>query len=111
MFKRLLTILAFLLWSHSLAVAKDVAGVVIFSGKSKYVVNTELGMTVCEWYGGYDLEEGDVVVGQLHQFGLQTVVLVKNRTATSTKTKLWVDNFWLDKDRAIEWLQRKGAAD
>lgn len=92
----------------SCASAKDEVGAVVLSKSSKYVVKTTLGFTVCEWFGGNDLNEGDVVVGNLHQFGFTTLALVRGTSVTTTTTRVWVDNFWLDKDRVIDWLVDKG---
>jgi hypothetical protein len=41
-------------------------GIVVYkkSGCDYYIVNTQLGYALLEWYGGNDPDEGDIIVGE-----------------------------------------------
>ncbi len=68
------------------------------SGCSYFIVETYLGYAILEWYGGNDPNKGDIVVGDFESYGMKDIY---NSTADS-ELQVWVDNFWLSKDRAIE---------
>ncbi|MBA3018690.1 MAG: hypothetical protein KJ550_09655 [Proteobacteria bacterium] len=81
-------------------VANAAKGVVVLykSGCSYYIVETNLGYAILEWYGGNDPSEGDVLVGDYETYGMKDIY---NLTADA-ETKVWVEDFWLSKSRAIE---------
>lgn len=52
-------------------------GVVVLykAGCSYYIVETNLGFAILEWYGGSDPSEGDVLVGDYESYGMKTIDL------------------------------------
>ncbi|QIK80891.1 hypothetical protein G7069_04310 [Lysobacter sp. HDW10] len=97
LFEKLLFATALLL-APTLAFAAK--GVVVYyeSGCSYFIVETNLGYALLEWYGGHDPSKGEIIAGDFESFGFKNVY---NLTA-DRETKVWVDNFWLSKSRAIE---------
>lgn len=86
------------------AQAKMVNGVVVYVDSKLIVVATKAGCTVGELYGGYySLRENDLVVGELESYGFKDVYC----PATGKEARIWIDNFWLSTDRAVEWLRGK----
>ena len=81
-------------------VAKAAKGIVVLykSGCSYYIVQTNMGYAILEWYGGNDPSEGDVLVGDFETYGMKDIY---NLTADD-ETTVWVEDFWLSKSRAIE---------
>lgn len=75
-------------------------GVVAYykSGCDYFIVETTKGYAILEWYGGYDPNEGDVITGDFEIYGIKKIY---NITADQ-ETNVWVEDFWLSKDRAIE---------
>lgn len=75
-------------------------GVVVYnrSGCSYYIVETNLGYALLEWYGGNDPNEGDVMDGDYESYGMKTIY---NVTADS-EARVWVEDYWLSKNRVIE---------
>lgn len=68
------------------------------SGCDYYIVETPAGYSLLEWYGGNDPSVGDVLVGSFESYGMKEI---HNLTADS-ETSVWVEDFWLSKDRVIE---------
>lgn len=79
--------------------AEAAKGVVVYykSGCDYYIVETPMGYSLLEWYGGNDPNEGDVLTGQFETYGMKEIY---NITADS-ETNVWVEDFWLSKNRAI----------
>ena len=50
-------------------------GVVVYyrQGCDYYIVETNMGYTLLEWYGGNDPNEGDILVGDYETYGMKTV--------------------------------------
>lgn len=47
------------------------------------------------------MNRGDMLAGELESFGVQDVYdMSRDRGIT-----LWIDNFWLTEDQAIDWMQ------
>ena len=63
-----------------------------------YIVETNMGYVLLEWYGGNDPSEGDTLVGDYESYGMKDIY---NLTADS-ETKVWVEDFWLSKDSVLE---------
>ncbi len=86
-------------------IAHAAKGVVVLykSGCSYYIVETNMGYAILEWYGGNDPSKGDVLAGDYETYGMKDVY---NITA-DTETKVWVEDFWLSKTRAIEKYYEK----
>lgn len=80
--------------------AQAAKGAVVYrkSGCDYYIVETSSGYALLEWYGGNDPSVGDVLTGMFETYGMKDIY---NITADS-ETKIWVEDFWLSKDRAIE---------
>ena len=93
-----------LLFAAALVMAPAMAfaakGVVVYykSGCSYFIVETAMGYSILEWYGGHDPSKGEVIAGDFETYGFKDVY---NLTADQ-ETKVWVEDFWLSKDRAIE---------
>ncbi len=82
------------------SIASAAKGVVVYYkfGCSSYIVETQMGYALLEWYGGNDPSEGDVLVGDYESYGMKDIY---NITADS-ETKAWVDDYMLSKDSVIE---------
>lgn len=75
-------------------------GVVVYN-KSKcdyYIVETALGFSLLEWYGGNDPDEGDVIVGDFESYGFKDIFNVSK----DAEMRVWVEDYWLNKDRVAE---------
>ncbi len=81
-------------------VASGAKGVVVYykSGCDYYVVQSNMGYALLEWYGGNDPNEGDVLAGEFEAYGMKQIY---NLTADA-ETTVWVEDFWLSKDNVIE---------
>ena len=90
-------ILAALCIPMSAIAAKGIVGY-IKSGCSYYIVETPMGYALLEWYGGNTPSRGDTLVGDFESYGMKDIY---NVTADS-ETRVWVDNYWMAKSRAIE---------
>jgi len=86
-------------------VALAVKGVVVYikSGCSYFIVETPLGYALLEWYGGNTPSRGDVLVGDYESYGMKDIYNITQ----DSETKVWVDNFWMSKDRVIERYYKK----
>ena len=94
---KLALIACLLLASASSFAAKGVV-VLYKSGCSYYVVETNLGYAILEWYGGNDPSSGDVLAGDFETYGMKDI----NNLTAKAKTKVWVEDFWLSKKSVIE---------
>ena len=99
MFKRSLPILiaiAFSLVSISSAQASAKKGVVVYnkSGcKSRYVVETNMGYAILEWYGGNNPTEGDVIAGDIDSYGFKDLYNVTQ----DASMRVYVEDYMLGK--------------
>jgi hypothetical protein len=93
-----------LVLAPSEALAEMTRGVIAYEGRgcSVYAISTPTGYTIAEWYGGLAYQ-GDMVVGELNSYGFQTLY----NTTRDGKLRVWIDDFWLSRDRAIEKLLEK----
>ena len=82
------------------AAAFAAKGVVVYykSGCDYFIAETNMGYALLEWYGGYDPNKGDVIAGDIDSYGMKDI---HNLTADQ-ETHIWVEDFMLSKDRAIE---------
>lgn len=67
------------------------------AGCDYYIVETNSGYALLEWFGGNDPSEGDVLVGDFERYGMKTIY---NVTA-DRETRVWVEDFWLSESSAI----------
>lgn len=91
--------------SHALAMTAT--GTVVFVRHNFYVVETDRGYSVMEWYQEKDPEEGDKVSGVFDQPALQKLY---NETAKHD-LKVWIYDYWLTEEKAREVLKERGVKD
>jgi len=65
-----------------------------------FIVLTQQGYDVLEWYGGHDPDEGDVLVGAYEAYGMHTAY---DDTADD-EIQVWVEDYGLSKEDALEKL-------
>ncbi len=68
------------------------------SGCDYYIVETNMGYALLEWFGGNDPSEGDTLVGEIDSYGMKDIY---NITADS-ETRVWVEDYMLSESSAIE---------
>lgn len=79
----------------------DVKGVVVYEGaNSYYIIETHMGYTIAEWFGGAIPMEGQTIYGQLNNFCMNYFIILN----TDSETQLWIEDYWRSKDGALEWL-------
>lgn len=80
-------------------------GVVVFikSGCSYYIVETPMGYALLQWFGGSTPFRGDVLVGDYESYGMKEIYNVTR----DSETKVWVDQYWMSKDRIVERYYEK----
>ena len=103
-FKWWITIaLTFLIVIPSLATAAK--GVIVYykSGCDYYIVETNRGYALLEWYGGNDPNEGDAIVGDYESYGMKNIFNI----SADSETRVWVEDYGLSKDRIIEKYYEK----
>jgi hypothetical protein len=84
-----------------------VAGIItaVTSGADKFVVETPLGFSLCEWFGGAVLiDVGDTIEGDLHSFGFHDLKL----TGRYDTVRVWINNFYSSREEAKAFLRGKG---
>ena len=79
------------------------SGIVAFykSGCDYYIVSTNQGFSLLEWYGGYYPAEGDKLIGNMTTYGMQTLV----DQSTENETTAWVEDFMLTQHSVLEQYQ------
>lgn len=102
-----ITVCVLLLYISSQALAMVATGTVVFVRQNFYVVETDRGYSVMEWYQEKDPEEGNKVSGTFDQPGLQKVF---NETAKH-EFKVWIYDYWLTEEKAREVLKERGVKD
>jgi hypothetical protein len=87
------------------APALAVKGVVAFikGGCSYYIVETQMGYALLQWYGGATPARGDTLVGDYESYGMKEIFIVNQ----DSETRVWVDNYWMSKDRVVELYSEK----
>lgn len=80
-------------------------GEVVFkkSGCDYFIVETNMGFALLEWFGGNDPDKEDVIIGDFESYGMKDIY---NNTAES-KLRVWVEDFWLSRANALEKLYDK----
>ena len=87
------------------ALALAAKGVVVFTRSScdYYIVETQSGFALLEWYGGYTPDQGDVIVGDFESYGMKDIYDV---TADSDTT-VWVEDYFLSQeDAASQYIEQ-----
>lgn len=80
-------------------------GMVVYikSGCSSYIVETNMGFAILEWFGGGMPLQGNVLTGDFESFGMKDVY----NLSQSSETKVWVDRYWMSKDQVIKRYSEK----
>ena len=86
----------------TVAQAYAAQGVVVYrhSGCDYFVVQTKQGYDLLEWYGGWDPDKGDVLIGKFEEYGMHDI---QDDTADE-KLTVWVEEYWLSRTDALEQL-------
>jgi len=81
------------------------SGVVVFykSGCDYYIVSTNQGFSLLEWYGGDDPMEGDTLTGNMMAYGMQSLV----NQRTENETQAWVEDFLLNQYTVLQSYQEQ----
>lgn len=71
-------------------------------GCDYFIVETNMGYAILEWYGGNDPDVGDVLVGDFESYGTKDIYNV----TTEAELQVWVEDYWLSKEDALEkWAE------
>lgn len=66
-----------------------------FSGCDYFIADGPKGLYVLEWYGGWDPDEGDVIVGDIDSYGMHEVIYNDGINGL-----VWVEDFLESNDQA-----------
>lgn len=72
-------------------------------GCDYYVVESNTGYALLEWYGGSDPNEGDTLVGDFESYGFKTLY---NLTADN-ETRVWVEDYFLSQGSVVEQIREQ----
>lgn len=80
-------------------VATADVGVVVkrFSGCDYFIADGPRGLYVLEWYGGYDPDEGDRIIGDIGSYGMKRVFY-----NNGAEGQVWVEDFLESESSALE---------
>ena len=85
-------------------VGRDRGTIVYLKSRCDYfIVETNMGHAVLEWYGGYYPYAGEIVTGNLSSYGFKDIY---NVTA-ALSTRVWVEDYWLSFARSYELYLKK----
>lgn len=98
-------ILAFLIAVVGTSSAVAVTGTVVqkISSCDYFMVETNSGFSILEWYGGHEPDKGDKIVGPYDSYGMKTVYDV----TADEEIRVWVEDYNLSKTSALEKLVDK----
>jgi hypothetical protein len=71
-------------------------------GCDYFLADGPRGLYLLEWYGGYDPDRGDGIFGEVDGYGFKDVLYANGREG-----RLYVDDYLLSKDNALEKLREK----
>ncbi len=71
--------------------------------KSRYVVETNMGYAILEWYGGNDPTEGDDIVGDIYSYGFKDLY----NFTRDTSMRVYVEDYMLGKNSLTEKFFKK----
>lgn len=78
-----------------------VNGIVVYEGKDDYyIVETQRGYTILEWYKGR-LYEGDKVRGELNRYKFH-YILNKSRDC---EVRVYIEDWGLSEQNALNWMK------
>lgn len=69
-------------------------------GCDYFVAYSKSGYYLLEWFGGWDPDKDDIVVGAINSYGIKNV----KYTNIGNSGKVWVEDFWLTREDAFEKL-------
>lgn len=78
-----------------------VQGYVVKEVDDKYIIQTSLGFSIAEWYGGTTLSEGQEICGELNTIGFVDVAV-----AGSDSAHLWIEDYCLSESEAVDAFLR-----
>ena len=86
--------------------AEAAKGVVVYAPSQchdYFVVETNLGFDLLEWFGGHLPNEGERIIGEFESYGMKDVYVLPN----GQSMKVWVEDYWLTTDSAARKLREK----
>jgi len=72
-------------------------------GCDYFAADGPAGLYILEWYGGYDPDVGDVLIGYERGYGFKTVTYLKN----GRQGRVWAEDYLLSTDSAARTLSEK----
>ena len=96
MYKKIILILLLLSLASPSFAAKGV--VTYYRDGDYFIVETNMGYDLLEWYGGHDPSEGDIIVGNFESYGFKDIYDV----TSDSSLRVWVEEYWLSKEAAFE---------
>lgn len=94
---RISLVLAFAFFSST---AFGAEGPIVYkkSGCDYFIVETQTGFCLLEWFGGSDPDTGDILVGEFESYGMKNI-----HNATKERSlRVWVEDYQLSKRRVLE---------
>lgn len=89
------------LWAAQDALAAT--GVVVLENTPQcdhFVVETQEGYTLLEWFGGVaSIWEDDIIFGDIQSYGFNDIY-IKDRG----EMRVWVENYWASEDDALDFF-------
>lgn len=81
------------------------SGEVVYKHRScdYFIVSTGSDYALLEWYGGYDPDVEDTLVGGYESYGFKDIY----DTTAEQDVRVWVEDYWLSRSRVIEKYQDK----
>jgi len=73
------------------------------SGCDYFILENNMGYIIAEWMGGNDPDKGDRIAGKFDSFGTEEFY----NTSMGSTTNLWIDDYMLSKDDALEKIADK----
>jgi hypothetical protein len=94
---------AFFLVGHGTARAENGIVALRASGCDYYLIYTNSGYVLAEWYGGHDPYKGEQVAGALSSYGMKTAFF----GAGAIEGRVYMEEYWLGEDDAVEQLSEQ----
>lgn len=88
--------------SPPLRAGADITVVLRVRGCDYFLANGRQGYYLLEWYGGHDPDQGDGILNELATYGFKDVLYSSGQNG-----RVYVDDYWLSKDSALEKLRNK----
>lgn len=80
--------------------AYGATGAIVYkkSGCDYFIVETNRGFALLEWYGGHDPDTGDTLVGDYESYGFKDIF----DTTSDSELRVWVEDYLPSKDSVVE---------